>query len=115
MTMANNEHTLDHDDSQGHHITPFIVYVKVASALFALTFLTVIAHHFNEVLGVMAAPVAFLIATIKAVLVMLWFMHLKYESTINRVIFGAGFFGLALLLFFCGLDIWTRVVEFASL
>jgi len=104
-----------HDDSQGHHITPFATYVKVASALFVLTFLTVIAHHFNQTLGVLAAPVAFLIATIKAILVMLWFMHLKHDSVTNRVIFGAGFFFLALLLFFSGLDIWTRVIEFSTL
>ena len=104
-----------HDDSQGHHITPFAVYLKVAGALFALTFLTVIAHHFNKQLGVMAAPVAFLIASVKAVLVMLWFMHLKYDSVINRVIFGTGFFFLALLLALSGLDIWTRVVEISTL
>ena len=110
--MANHQHN---DDSQGHHITPMVVYLRVAGALFALTFLTVIAHHFNQQLGVLAAPVAFLIATVKAILVMLWFMHLKYDSVINRVIFGAGFFFLALLLFFSGLDIWTRVVEYSTL
>ncbi len=105
----------NHVDSQGHHITPFVVYLKVAAALFALTFLTVIAHHFSQQLGAFAAPVAFLIATIKAILVMLWFMHLKYESVVNRVIFGAGFFFLAILLAFSGLDIWTRVVVFSTL
>lgn len=108
--MANHEH-----DSQGHHITPFNDYLKVAGALFALTFLTIIAHHFNKQLGVMAAPIAFLIATVKAILVMLWFMHLKYDSITNRVIFGAAFFFLALLLGFCGLDIWSRVAEFSTL
>lgn len=108
--MGNN-----HDESHGHHITPLEVYLKVAGALFALTFLTVIAHHFHHQLGILAAPVAFLIATVKAVLVMLWFMHLKHDSVINRVIFGAGFFFLALLLFFSGLDIWTRVVVHSTL
>ncbi|RYZ70867.1 MAG: hypothetical protein EOP09_05465 [Proteobacteria bacterium] len=102
-------------DNHDHHITPFGDYIKVAGALFALTFLTIIAHHFNAQLGVMAAPVAFLIATVKAVLVMMFFMHLKYDSIINRVTFGAGFFFLALLLFFSGLDIWTRVTELSPL
>jgi cytochrome c oxidase subunit 4 len=105
----------DHNENDAHHITPLNVYLKVAGALIALTFLTVIAHHFHEQLGIMAAPIAFLIATVKAVLVMMWFMHLKYDSMINRVTFGAGFFFLALLLFFCGLDIWTRVAEFSTL
>lgn len=102
-------------DNHAHHITPLSVYLKVAGALFALTFLTIIAHHFHVQLGVMAAPIAFLIATVKAVLVMMFFMHLKYDSIINRVTFGAGFFFLALLLFFCGLDIWTRVTEVSPL
>jgi hypothetical protein len=31
------------------------------------------------------------------------------------VIFGAGFFFLALLLGICGLDIWSRVVEISTL
>jgi cytochrome c oxidase subunit IV len=108
--MANN-----HEDSQGHHVTPLNVYIKVAGGLFALTFLTVIAHHFHVALGAMAAPIAFLIATVKAVMVILWFMHLKYDNVTNRVIFGAGFFFLALLLGICGLDIWSRVVEISTL
>ena len=108
--MANN-----HEDSQGHHITPLNDYLKVAGALFALTFLTIIAHHFHNQLGAFAGPIAFLIATVKAVLVMLWFMHLKYDTVTNRVIFGAGFFFLALLIGFCGLDIWSRVVETSTL
>lgn len=97
------------------HIAPFSTYVKVAAALFGLTFLTVIAHHFNAQLGVFAAPIAFLIATIKAFLVMLWFMHLKDDTVLNRVMFAHAFIFLALLLFFSVLDIATRVVEVSPL
>ena len=93
------------------HVTSMSTYLKVAGALFALTFLTIIAHHFKTTLGAFAAPVAFLIATVKAVLVMLWFMHLKDDNNTNRVIFGAGFVFLALLFFFCEMDIVTRVLE----
>lgn len=113
------EHKHEHGHNQGHavahHITPFNTYLKVAGALFGLTFLTVIAHHFHETLGVAAAPVAFAIATIKALLVILWFMHMKHDTNINRVIFGITFFFLAVLLSFSGFDIWTRVVEFSTL
>lgn len=105
----------DHGHSDAHHITAFSTYVKVAAALFGLTFLTVIAHHFHETLGAMAAPVAFLIATVKAFLVILWFMHLKNDTNMNRIIFGTTFFFLAVLLIFSGFDIWTRVVEFSTL
>lgn len=97
------------------HITPMNTYLKVAGALFALTFLTIIAHNFKVYLGAFAAPVAFLIATVKAVLVMLWFMHLKDDNNTNRVIFGAGFFFLALLYLFSEMDIITRITEVSPL
>ena len=63
----------------------------------------------------MAAPVAFIIAAIKAVLVMLWFMHLKDDNLTNRVIFGTGFFALLLLFLFTYGDIITRVHEVSPL
>lgn len=98
MAGNNNSH---------HHITPFKVYMNVAIALFVLTILTVVFHQMH--LGALAAPVAFLIAAIKAALVMLYFMHLKYEGAMNRVIFGTGFFFLLLLFAFSAMDIWTRI------
>lgn len=97
------------------HIMPMATYLKVAGALFGLTFLTVIAHHFHVQLGAFAAPIAFLIATVKAFLVLLWFMHLKDDTNINRVMFGTAFFFLFVLLFFTVLDMATRVVEVSPL
>ena len=104
-----------HHDSGSHHIMTLHIYIKVATALFVLTILTVTAHHFNYILGPLAAPVAFLIASVKAALVMLFFMHLKYDNNMNRVIFGLGFFFLLILFSFSALDIWTRVKEVSTL
>lgn len=97
------------------HIMPMATYLKVAGSLFGLTFLTVIAHQFNAQLGVLAAPVAFLIALVKAILVLLYFMHLKDDTNLNRVIFGSGFLFLLVLLFFSVIDIVTRVHEVSPL
>ena len=91
------------------------MYLKVAAALFALTILTVVAHQFHEVLGALAAPIAFAIAMIKATLVLLYFMHLKDDNNMNRVIFASGFFFLAVLLLFSVVDIVTRVTEVSPL
>lgn len=104
--MASNHGHHDHSE----HIK---TYFKVAAALFALTILTVICHQLP--LGVLKAPVAFLIASVKAALVMLWFMHMKEDNMTNRVIFGSGFFFLILLFFFSVVDIGTRVVEHSTL
>lgn len=97
------------------HITPMSTYLKVAGALFALTFLTVIAHHFNAQLGALAGPVAFLIAAIKATFVLLYFMHLKDDTNMNRLIFATGFFFLIVLFLFSVVDIATRVIEVSPL
>lgn len=96
-----------------HHIIPFKTYLKVAGALIALTFLTVFCHQLH--LGVLAGPVAFLIAAVKASLVLLYFMHLKYDNNQNRAIFGSAFFFLLLLLAFSAFDIWTRVQTMSTL
>ena len=90
-----------------HHIIPFKVYLNVFLGLVALTILTVLAPLLN--LGIFAAFVALLIASIKALLVMAYFMHLKYDTGMNRLIFGASFFFVFLLLLFCVADIWSRV------
>jgi cytochrome c oxidase subunit 4 len=99
--------------SGGHHVIPFAIYVKVAVALIILTFATVFFHWMH--LGALAGPVAFLIAAVKAALVMLFFMGLKYDDKVNQVIFGCGFFFLLVLFGFSALDIWTRVKEISTL
>ncbi len=92
-----------------HHIMPFATYMKVAGALFLLTFLTIGFHAIRAHLGPFAALIAFSIAAVKAWLVMAWFMHLKYDTPLNRLIFGTGFVFLGVLVFFCALDIYTRL------
>lgn len=112
--MASNNHK--NDPNVLHpHIAPMSTYIKVAGVLFALTFLTVIAHQFHVQLGVLAGPIAFLIATVKAAFVLLYFMHLKDDNNMNRMIFASGFLFLGLLLLFCVIDIVTRVVEVSPL
>ena len=96
-----------------HHIIPLKTYFKVAIALFILTILTVTFHEMH--LGALAGPVAFLIAAVKASLVLLYFMHLKYDNMMNRVIFGSAFFFLLLLISFSALDIWTRIQNVSTL
>lgn len=105
----NNPHVLH------PHIMPMATYLKIAGALFGLTILTVVAHQFHHQMGAFAAPVAFAIALVKAVLVLLYFMHLKDDTNMNRGIFASAFFFLAVLLFFCVLDIVTRVPEVSPL
>ncbi|MBC7742410.1 MAG: cytochrome C oxidase subunit IV family protein [Bdellovibrionaceae bacterium] len=94
-----------------HHIMPLKTYLKVAGALFLLTFLTVGAHVLREHFEPFSAVIAFAIASVKAYLVMAFFMHLKYDVPSNRLIFATGFLFLALLFGICMLDIYTRIFQ----
>lgn len=107
--MAANNH--EHHDV--YHVTPFPTYIKVYSALIVLTIITVAAARFD--FGVLNTFIAMLIATIKAFAVVWWFMHQKYEGTLNRVIFISGFVFLLLFFGFTAVDIFTRGENFVDI
>jgi cytochrome c oxidase subunit 4 len=109
-TNSESDHVEHHD---GHVIVPYKTLRNVAITLLCLTVLTVATAQLH--LGWAAAPIAFLIAFIKAMLVMMYFMGLKFDSVLNRVIFACGFFFLAVFYIFCALDAFTRVKEISTL
>ncbi len=67
------------------HILPLKVYLGVAAALMFLTAITVAVSFVD--LGGWNALVAVGIATFKALLVALFFMHLLYDKKINLFVF----------------------------
>ncbi len=75
------------------HVLPPSVLLGTAAALLALTALTVALARFD--LGTGSVAVALGIATVKAALVALFFMHLKYEHRFHLVVLvGAALFGV---------------------
>lgn len=93
-------------DSHEHHITPFPVYIKVFSSLIFLTIITVVAAQFD--FGAFNTLIAMFIATVKAVIVMLWFMHMLHEGWLNRVVFFSAFFFLLVFFVLTAMDEFTR-------
>ena len=79
------------------HISPVKLYVGIWLALMAGTILTVVVAEID--LGPLNPVMALAIATTKAVLVVLFFMHVKYahERLTKLVIVTAIFFFLILL------------------
>ena len=73
-----------------------IVYRKVWLGLLALTLITVSVSYFN--FGIFNIVVAMGIASVKAALVCLFFMHLKYDNRLNQVVFFSSFFFLSLFV-----------------
>lgn len=90
------------------HAHPSIgLYLLVISTLMVLTCATW-AIAFVD-LGIWNPVVALTIAVIKAVLVILFFMHVYYSSRLTKITVGAGFFWLLIMITLSLLDYLTRV------
>lgn len=88
------------------HVLPAKFYVAIFLALMVLTATTVGVAFLD--LGAMNTVVALVIAVTKMLLVVLFFMHVRYSSQLTKVVVIAGFFWLLLLLFFTLADSKTR-------
>ncbi len=89
-----------------HHIVSPKVYVAIFAALLILTGLTVAASYLE--MGVFNAVVALAIAVIKATLVVLFFMHVKYSTKLTKLTVGAGLFTFIVLVGMTLCDYITR-------
>lgn len=97
-----------HDSHEHNHIIPLKVYFGILATLLFLTIITVVASRID--FGHMNTVIAFAIATVKASLVLGYFMHLKYDDKMYLVIFLTGVFFLVVMYLFSVLDIFTRVL-----
>jgi cytochrome c oxidase subunit IV len=77
------------------HVSPKTTYYAIFGALMVLTAVTVTIAFIN--LGPLNFPVALGIAILKATLVILFFMHVKYSSQLTKLICGTAFFFLFVL------------------
>ena len=79
-----------------HHIVTPLQYSFVFGALLLGTLITVLAADVD--MGVMNPVIALGIACTKAVIVILFFMHVKYQSGLMKMTVGAGFFTFLVLI-----------------
>jgi cytochrome c oxidase subunit 4 len=89
----------------GHHGS-LRLYLGVFVALLVLTALTVWSAF--QPLGALHTPVALGIAGTKAMLVILYFMHVRWSSRLTWVFASSGFLFLVILLVFTLADFRTR-------
>ena len=90
-----SEPTTQHGE-HAHHIVSPAVYVAILFALLVGTALTVWASFVD--LGFWNPIIALAIATGKAMLVVLFFMHVKYSSKLTKLIVFAGVFTFLVLV-----------------
>lgn len=99
-------HAHPHTDLGHEHVTPVSAYLAIFGGLMVLTIITVAVAWLD--LGTLNIGVALAVAVVKASLVVLFFMHLKYSSKLTWIVAGAGFFWLLILLGILMADYATR-------
>ena len=87
-------------------IVPTRTYYTIYAILLACTYLTWQVAVFD--LGALNAVAALTIAVFKTVLVVLFFMHVKYATRLTRVVVVSGVFWLGILLVLTFNDYLTR-------
>lgn len=102
-------HTENKIDSShsGHHIVPAKVYVTVIIILAVLTVLTVEVAFYNMG-GLINLIVALGLATIKATVVALYFMHVRHSGRLVQITIFSSLMFLALLIGGVLMDYYTR-------
>jgi cytochrome c oxidase subunit 4 len=97
---------MDHQEPKEHTIVPDRVFVIVWIALLLLTGVTVQAARMQ--MGEWGMLANLLIASTKASLVLWFFMHLKYERKLFKVLFLVPIATITIIIGLTFFDIWYR-------
>jgi cytochrome c oxidase subunit IV len=84
----------EHGEAHAVHVPVYVYYWNFA-ALMVLLVITLVAAHLK--LGEFNLVIAITIAVAKAVLIVLFFMHLAYSTRLVRVFAGAALFWLLIM------------------
>ena len=107
MSDTNHNHAAVHGHDDHDKNAPKL-YLAVLGALLILTFITVGASQVQFGSGMVNVVIALTIATIKASLVALFFMHLIHDKAMNAIILVASFVFLGIFIGFSYGDYATR-------
>lgn len=88
------------------HVVPTRTYYMIFAALMALTLITVAVAFID--LGAWSTPIALAIASTKAILIVLYFMHIRYTPGLTKIVLVAGLLWLAILILGILDDYMTR-------
>ena len=87
--VSNQKNKTKKSDSHDHNHPEPITYFKVAMALVALTALEVVVFYF-EWLGYAIIPVMAILSVGKFAIVVMYYMHLKFDEKLLTYVFMAG-------------------------
>jgi cytochrome c oxidase subunit IV len=93
-------------EKENHHIVPYKVYFYILAALLLFTFLSIGITYID--LGEYSVLGAMIFAILKSVLVLAWFMHLKFDHPFLRIMVGFVFMVFFVVIFITFLDYYFR-------
>jgi cytochrome c oxidase subunit 4 len=105
-TDANDPSNVTNPEHAQHHIVTPLQYCYVFGTLLLFTGITVGAAYIP--FGFMNPVIALGIASFKAVIVILFFMHAAYQSRLIKLTIAAGFFTFAVLITMTLTDYMSR-------
>lgn len=85
---------------------PFSTYILIWLSLLMLTGVTITVAGLN--LGTLSVLGAIVIAAVKSTLVVLYFMHIKYEDRVFKMMLGLAIFTLVVILVLTFADVSYR-------
>lgn len=88
------------------NVKPFSTYILIWLGLVMLTGVTVTVAGVN--LGGLSVMGAIAIAAVKSTLVVLFFMHIKYEDKVFKLMLGVAVLTLAIILILTFVDVFYR-------
>ena len=112
MSSETTAHGHDDGHHDGPHVVPLWMLIGVWGTLTALTVLTVWSAQHD--LGAIDLIVAMIIATVKALLVALIFMHLLWDRPFNGLIFMSSLIFAGLFVTFALLDVSQNQPDIAQ-
>lgn len=106
MSEYHDAANITNPEHGSHHIVTPVTYAIIFATLLVGTAITVGAAYVD--LGVFNPIVALAIACTKAVIVILFFMHVKYQSKLVKMTVAAGFFTFIVLITMTLTDYMSR-------
>ena len=88
------------------HITSYALNLKVLLVLLILTTITILVIKLH--LGAFTVAMALTLASIKTAIVLSYFMHLKFENLILRLMVGGVFLLFAIIIVITFIDYYFR-------
>ena len=107
MSQENDPLNIHNPEHVEHHIVTPFQYTLVFATLLLFTGITVGAA-FIDFPGALNAIVALAIASFKASVVILFFMHVKYQSRLVKLTVASGFFTFLVLITMTLTDYMSR-------